>query len=129
MGGHRIALSSQRTSHERVPFGPCTHERPFDLDQAMVDVAWIVTARELFHTLGATDKYDATGHATVPAGLVQPHRVPLYPQPFVEIMARNRPVSATEERLPAGRARSGRRHRAGDRVSLTRGVHHGPMWP
>ena len=71
-----------------------------ELDTAMVDVAWIVTAHELFHTLGATDKYDVAGHATVPDGLVEPHRVPLYPQPFVEIMARNRPVSATEERVP-----------------------------
>jgi hypothetical protein len=62
----------------------------------------VVVAHELMHTLGATDKYDAAGRTAVPGGLAEPERVPLYPQRFAEIMARNRPVSATEERVPEG---------------------------
>jgi hypothetical protein len=62
----------------------------------------VVVAHELMHTLGATDKYDARGRTAIPAGLAEPDRVPLYPQRFAEIMARNRPVSATEERVPEG---------------------------
>jgi hypothetical protein len=62
----------------------------------------VVVAHELMHTLGATDKYDAAGRTAVPGGLAEPERVPLYPQRFAEIMARNRPVSATEEKVPDG---------------------------
>ncbi|HSO30945.1 MAG TPA: hypothetical protein VLT33_00475 [Labilithrix sp.] len=60
----------------------------------------IVVAHELLHTLGATDKYDAAGRTAIPVGLAEPERVPLYPQRFAEIMARNRPVSPTEEKVP-----------------------------
>lgn len=60
----------------------------------------VVVAHELMHTLGATDKYDAAGRTAIPLGLAEPDRVPLYPQRFAEIMARNRPVSATEEKVP-----------------------------
>ncbi len=34
---------------------------------------------ELFHTVGATDRYDSGGHARVPDGLADPARVPLTP--------------------------------------------------
>ncbi len=71
-----------------------------DLDASMADLALIVVAHELFHTLGATDKYDEHGHARVPEGLAEPGRVPLYPQRFAEIMARNRPVGPAEEKVP-----------------------------
>jgi hypothetical protein len=48
----------------------------------------VVLAHEVLHTLGATDKYDfATGQPLVPAGLGEPDRKPMYPQPFGEIMA------------------------------------------
>ena len=60
----------------------------------------IVVAHELLHTLGAADKYDAAGRTRIPLGLAEPERVPLYPQRFAEIMARNRPVSATAEKVP-----------------------------
>jgi hypothetical protein len=36
----------------------------------------------------------------VPDGLAEPDRSPRFPQRFAEIMARNRPISATEEAIP-----------------------------
>jgi len=47
----------------------------------------VVIAHEFLHTLGATDKYDpGTGQPTIPDGLPEPDRSPLYPQKFAEIM-------------------------------------------
>ena len=55
---------------------PCAPGRSFasacavemsDADSA--DFALVVVAHELFHTLGAEDKYDAQGRALVPLGL------------------------------------------------------------
>ena len=63
-----------------------------ELDPSMVDLALFVTAHELFHTLGATDKYDEAGGTLLPGGLADPTRVPPFPQAFAEVMARNRPV-------------------------------------
>ncbi len=61
----------------------------------------VVIAHELLHTLGATDKYDpATTLPLVPAGLADPDRVPLYPQPRAEIMAGRVALSPTEARIP-----------------------------
>lgn len=71
-----------------------------ELDTGMVDVTLFVVAHELMHTLGATDKYDGAGRSRVPDGLAEPERSPLYPQRFAEIMARNRPISATSETIP-----------------------------
>jgi hypothetical protein len=71
-----------------------------DLDNEMADFALFVAAHELLHTLGATDKYDATGRAVVPAGLAEPELVPLYPQRYAEVMARNVPLAPSSERPP-----------------------------
>jgi hypothetical protein len=71
-----------------------------ELDAAMADFALFVTTHELLHTLGASDKYDSAGRTLVPAGLGEPDRVPLLPQVFVEVMARNRPVAPGVERPP-----------------------------
>ena len=71
-----------------------------ELDDGMVDLALLVVAHELLHTLGATDKYDARGHAVVPFGLADPDLEPLYPQTHVEIMARNRPLALGKEVTP-----------------------------
>ena len=71
-----------------------------ELDVQSADFALLVVAHELFHTLGATDKYDAQGKTMVPLGFAEPDRRPLYPQRFVEIMARNRPIAANAERVP-----------------------------
>jgi hypothetical protein len=71
-----------------------------DLDESMVDFALFVFAHELFHTLGATDKYDASGHVLVPAGLAEPNLVPQLPQRYAELMARSRPVAPGREVPP-----------------------------
>lgn len=61
-----------------------------DLDTGTVDFALFVATHELFHTLGANDKYDAAGFIIAPDGLAEPHLDPLYPQQFTELMARHR---------------------------------------
>ncbi len=71
-----------------------------DLGSNMVDFALFVATHELFHTLGATDKYDASGHALVPQGLGHPDQVPLYPQRTAEVMARNVVLAPGRERPP-----------------------------
>lgn len=72
-----------------------------DTDAEGAHLPLVVVAHELMHTLGGTDKYDpATGRSLVPLGLAEPDRVPLFPQRYAEIMSRNRPVSATEEKVP-----------------------------
>jgi hypothetical protein len=71
-----------------------------ELDTETVDTALIVAAHELLHTVGATDHYGPDGRALVPSGLAEPDKVPLYPQRAVEIMARNRPLSSTDEARP-----------------------------
>jgi hypothetical protein len=71
-----------------------------DIDDGMLDLALFVAAHELFHTLGASDKYDQAGRASFPGGFAEPERTPLYPQPGAELMARNLPLSPTSERPP-----------------------------
>jgi hypothetical protein len=71
-----------------------------ELDDTMADFALVVTAHELFHTLGATDKYDEQGHTLFPAGLAEPGRQPLLPQAFAEVMAENRPIAPDTEVPP-----------------------------
>jgi len=71
-----------------------------ELDHDTVDLALFVAAHELFHTLGAEDHYGPDGRVRLPDGLAEPALEPLFPQRRAEVMARNRPVSATtEERL------------------------------
>jgi len=72
-----------------------------DVRDDTLDLALFVAAHELFHTLGASDKYDATGRASFPDGFAAPEQSPLYPQPGAELMARNLPISPTSERPPA----------------------------
>lgn len=64
-----------------------------DLDRTMIDFALFVVTHELFHTLGASDKYDDSGEPSVPDGLAEPDREPRYPQRFTELMARHRAVA------------------------------------
>jgi hypothetical protein len=71
-----------------------------DLERSTVDFALFVVAHELLHTLGATDKYDEAGRTSYPRGFVEPERVPLYPQPGAEVMARNVPLAPGSERPP-----------------------------
>lgn len=71
-----------------------------ELNASMVDFALFVVAHELMHTMGATDKYDSQGNTLIPAGLADPTRRPLFPQPCAEVMARNRPVDQGVEEPP-----------------------------
>lgn len=71
-----------------------------ELDASMVDLTLMVVAHETFHTLGATDKYDAQGRARFPDGFAEPTASPVHPQARAEVMARNRPVAPNEEKVP-----------------------------
>jgi hypothetical protein len=75
-------------------------EMELDAEAEAVHLPLVVVAHELLHTLGATDKYDSSGRTLIPLGLAEPDRVPLFPQRYAEIMARNRPLSQTDERVP-----------------------------
>lgn len=72
-----------------------------DIDPETIDFALFVAAHELLHTLGASDKYDARGHAIYPDGFAEPGRSPRTPQPGAEIMARNVPLATGVERPPS----------------------------
>jgi hypothetical protein len=72
-----------------------------ELDESTVALTLFVTAHELFHTLGATDRYDAEGRTLFPDGLAEPEKTPLFPQRYAELMARNRPLDAQREVPPA----------------------------
>jgi hypothetical protein len=78
-----------------------------ELAEDAVDLGLFVVSHELFHTLGASDKYDANGHALIPDGLVEPERVPLYPQRYAEVMTRNLVVAVGSERPPDSLAELG----------------------
>jgi hypothetical protein len=78
-----------------------------DLDLSSVDLALFVTTHEFFHTLGASDKYDPSGRALIPQGLVEPNRVPPFPQRYAEVMARNLVLAPGSERVPESLAELG----------------------
>lgn len=71
-----------------------------ELDPTMIDFALFVATHELFHTLGAKDKYDHRGHTLLPAGLVNPVQVPLFPQVQADVMAHGRPLQLGVEEPP-----------------------------
>lgn len=71
-----------------------------ELDEEMADFALFVAAHELFHTLGASDKYDTAGRSLVPQGLADPQQAPLFPQRRAELMARTRPLDTQRETAP-----------------------------
>jgi len=63
-----------------------------------VGLALSAIGHELLHCLGATDKYDAAGHAREPEGLVEPGRAGA--QRFAEWMVGEVPVGPGRGRLP-----------------------------
>lgn len=85
-----------RVGVARIELGPST-----------VDLALFVVTHELFHTLGASDKYDAYGRVSIPDGLVEAERVPLYPQRYAEVMTRNLVLAVGSERPPDSLAELG----------------------
>ncbi|HEV7433014.1 MAG TPA: hypothetical protein VGN77_08215 [Steroidobacteraceae bacterium] len=60
----------------------------------------IVTAHELLHTFGATDKYADGGTPLYPSGYAEPLRVPRFPQRYAEIMAGRVPLNADRQEMP-----------------------------
>ena len=66
-----------------------------------VDFGLFVVAHELFHLLGANDRYAPDGSALVPEGLGDRNRVPLYPQDSAEVMARGRVLEPGREVPPS----------------------------
>lgn len=71
-----------------------------ELSQDSVDFGLFVVAHELFHLLGADDRYGPDGNAIIPDGLGDPDREPLYPQDGAEIMARGRVIAPGREAPP-----------------------------
>lgn len=72
-----------------------------ELSEDSVDFGLFVITHELFHLLGASDRYAADGTALVPDGLGEPEREPLYPQETAEVMARGRVIEPGRE-VPPG---------------------------
>jgi hypothetical protein len=61
----------------------------------------VVIAHELLHTLGATDKYEATSNQPrYPDGFAEPALEPRYPQRYAELMAGRIPLAANKARIP-----------------------------
>jgi len=60
----------------------------------------IVMAHEIFHTLGASDKYDQHNQPVFPDGYAKPQQKPLYPQRYAEIMAGRRALSKNSAEMP-----------------------------
>ena len=60
----------------------------------------IVTAHELLHTFGATDKYGGAGTPLYPDGYAEPLRIPRYPQRYAEIMAGRVPLGPDRQEMP-----------------------------
>ncbi|MBT8137155.1 MAG: hypothetical protein KJO54_09110 [Gammaproteobacteria bacterium] len=62
----------------------------------------VVIAHELFHTLGATDKYTPVTNLPLhPHGYAEPLRNPLHPQTFAELMGGRIPLTSTLAETPA----------------------------
>ncbi len=53
----------------------------------------IVITHEILHTVGASDKYNFFGGPDFPHGYANPHRQPLHPQRYAEIMVGRIPTS------------------------------------
>ncbi|MBL8447943.1 MAG: hypothetical protein JNJ44_11075 [Zoogloeaceae bacterium] len=67
----------------------------------------VVTAHELLHTLGATDKYDPeTLMPRFPDGFAEPTREPRIPQERAELMAGRIPVGAQTADIPTSLAQT-----------------------
>jgi hypothetical protein len=70
----------------------------FDGDGATLAAAAVF--HEAFHCLGASDKYDAAGHALLPQGLTEPGLQPAYPQRLAELMVGEVALGPGAGRLP-----------------------------
>jgi hypothetical protein len=71
-----------------------------DIDVFTVDFTLFVATHELFHTLGATDKYGVDRTPVAPDGLADPEKTPTYPQSHAELMAGTRALAPGRAALP-----------------------------
>lgn len=62
----------------------------------------VVITHELFHALGASDKYDAANQPIYPIGFGEPGDGPHYPQHVAEIMAGRIAITPVAAKIPAG---------------------------
>lgn len=62
----------------------------------------MVITHELFHALGASDKYDAANQPIYPEGFGEPGDGPHYPQRVAEIMAGRIALAPGRARIPSG---------------------------
>lgn len=60
----------------------------------------LVVAHELFHTLGALDRYGPDTLPVFPEGYAEPQLQPLYPQRYAEVMGGRIPKSASSAEMP-----------------------------
>jgi hypothetical protein len=72
-----------------------------ELREDSADFGLFVVAHELFHLLGASDRYGPDGLAELPDGLGEPELVPQFPQRSVEVMARGRVIQPGREEPPS----------------------------
>lgn len=70
-------------------------------DRSMTGSNDFITAHELLHTLGATDKYNPDDSQPLnPIGYAEPDKQPLLPQDYAELMGGRIPVTSTESTTP-----------------------------
>jgi hypothetical protein len=70
-------------------------------DRSMIGSNDVITAHELLHTLGASDKYDPRNSQPLnPIGYAEPTKQPLLPQTHAELMGGRIPLSGTESETP-----------------------------
>lgn len=72
-----------------------------ELREDSADFGLFVVAHELFHLLGANDRYGPDGLAELPDGLGEPELEPRYPQRSAEVMARGRVLEPGREEPPS----------------------------
>ncbi|MBC7786386.1 MAG: hypothetical protein H7Z18_02785 [Methylophilaceae bacterium] len=67
----------------------------------------VITAHELLHTFGATDKYDLSNNLPLfPDGYAERDKLPLHPQSFAEIMGGRLPISEVKAVIPQNLAQT-----------------------
>jgi hypothetical protein len=70
-------------------------------DRSMIGSNDVITAHELLHTLGATDKYDPSNNQPInPNGYAEPTKQPVLPQTHAELMGGRIPISNTDSTTP-----------------------------
>ncbi|HEY0685535.1 MAG TPA: hypothetical protein VGD45_24565 [Steroidobacter sp.] len=70
-------------------------------DRSMIGSNDVITAHELLHTLGATDKYNPSNNQPLnPIGYAEPDKQPLLPQDYAELMGGRIPVTSSKSTTP-----------------------------